>query len=198
MGRSIYASDDQYALFELSEADKDNYIHLLKQASELKSFSAEEYEPLMWEKAFSKNEKNYSIVDSASTYCGNLVVKQIFSKTPEIGIDLLEDQRNKGIAGRSIRMLVARMVEEREDITHFVLRVSSLNLHSKHMIEKLGAVLGGEEETQAVKMIKEALAYAEKNENTLLYQKYQTLLHEVQGSSEEKILIYFLKTEACS
>ena len=65
----------------------------------------------MWEKTLFKNEKNYSIVDSTSTYCGNLVVKQISSQTPEIGIDLLEDQRNKGIAGRSIRMLVARMVE---------------------------------------------------------------------------------------
>lgn len=38
MGRSIYASDEQYILFELSESDKDNYIHLLKQASYLRVF----------------------------------------------------------------------------------------------------------------------------------------------------------------
>jgi RimJ/RimL family protein N-acetyltransferase len=65
--------------------------------------------------------------------------------TPEIGIDLLESMRNKGIATKVVPMF-ARKTYEIKPAAYFLIRISSENPHSKHVFEKMGATLIGEEE----------------------------------------------------
>ena len=42
-------------------------------------------------------------------YCGNMELQYPDSKTPEIGIDLMEDKRNKGIAPKIVRLFVRKV-----------------------------------------------------------------------------------------
>ena len=73
---------------------------------------------------------------------------------------MLESQRNKGIAGRAIQLLAKEYYQESQGIEYFVLRVSSDNSHSRHMIEKLGAEFVCEEETlvqRTIRLLKEEL-----------------------------------------
>ncbi len=60
------------------------------------------------------------------------------SNTPEIGIDLLESKRNKGIAPKAVRLFAKKVCEIRM-VDYFLIRISSNNLHSQHIFEKNGS-----------------------------------------------------------
>ena len=101
----------------------------------------------MWHCVRTDDELNYSIYSKNNDYYGNLIVRREKSTTPEIGIDLIESMRNKGIAGRCIRLFADRFIQEHNDIDFLLFRVSSFNVQSIRMIEKLGAEKFEEEET---------------------------------------------------
>lgn len=94
---------------------------------------------------FDSGNKMYSIFDSNNDHCGGIELKNPTSDTPEIGIELLENKRNQGIAKKVVKMLVQKVCQER-DVEYFLLRISSRNHHSKHVFEKMGAIFIGEED----------------------------------------------------
>lgn len=121
-------------------------------------YKEEENRELFWRVTRNLKEIDYSIYDVVGEYCGNLELKNYDTATPEIGINLLEDYRNKGIAARTIKMLAKKYYEENATIEYYILKVSSYNLHSKHVIEKMGAELVCQEETllqKAMRIAKE-------------------------------------------
>lgn len=59
------------------------------------------------------------------------------NNTPEIGIDLLENKRNQGIGPKEVRLFARRVCEIRT-IDYFLIRISSNNMHSKYVFEKMG------------------------------------------------------------
>ncbi len=79
-------------------------------------------------------------------------LQQSDSNTPEIGIDLLESKRNKGIALKAVRLFANRICKEKA-VDYFLIRISSNNLHSQHVFEKMGAVKIGEEESDFSKFV---------------------------------------------
>lgn len=158
----FYATDGQYTLVRLTEADKENYFRLLEQINTIPGFYDQpgNYE-IMWKVAVGLNEINYSIYNEDGEYCGDILIRYPKMSSPEIGIDLLFEKRNQGIAASCIKLLARTVHKERADIEYFVLRVSSQNPHSKHMIEKLGAIFVGEEDSfyqQFVKLLIEEKA----------------------------------------
>ena len=155
MPREMYVTDGEYSLFEFTEEDKDDYLRLIfPEDTTLDFYREEENREMFWKIVNSLKEKDYSIYNSKDMFCGMVLLKQYDTTTPEIGIDLLEEHRNKGIAGKAIKMLAKKYYEENEKIEYFVLRVSSYNAHSKHMIEKIGAEFVCEEETLAQRAIR--------------------------------------------
>ena len=161
MSKDVYVSDGEYYLVRFTEEEKENYMRLMFPENKRSAFyQKEENRELFWRVTRNLKELDYSIYSISGEYCGNLELKKYDTTTPEIGIALLEEHRNKGIAGRTIKMLAKKYYEETEGIEYFVLKVSSYNSHSKHMIEKLGAEFAGEEETiqqAAVRMVIEEL-----------------------------------------
>lgn len=161
MDKKIYVSDGEYFLVPVTEEEKDNYMKVMFPENDTPSFYRhEENRELFWKIIHTLDEKDFSIYNREGKYCGNIELKQCGTATPEIGIELLENQRNKGIAGRAIKMLARKYYEESEGIENFVLRVSSDNSHSRHMIEKLGAEFVCEEETsiqRTLRLLKEQL-----------------------------------------
>ena len=58
----------------------------------------------------------------------------------------MENKRNQGIAPKALRLFAGRVCEIRK-VDYFLIRISSNNLHSKYVFEKIEAVKIGEEET---------------------------------------------------
>lgn len=148
MTREIYATDGTYHLVKLTEEDKERFLELMKQDNENADlWEKDSFRTMMWNFAVEESENlNYSIYDENDEYCGNIVLQNPKDKLPEIGVDIVVKKRNQGIAAKAIKMLAKRAYEDRQ-VDYYLLKVSSFNSHSKHMIEKLGATLIGTEET---------------------------------------------------
>lgn len=136
--RKIFVSDESYYLCKLIEADKEDYMKLCRDVNTIPNFYDSQMNcDIMWKIAM--ESKEFSIFNRLGNYCGNIMLKYPKSEHPEIGIDIVDKYRNQGIASRVIKMFARKNYEERP-VEYYVLRVSSKNLHSKHVIEKLGAV----------------------------------------------------------
>lgn len=148
MKREIYASDGKYMLFQISDEDRDNYVELHIQLNgESTLFLNPHCKDMMWEQVVEVNEDIvYSIYDNDGEYCGSIELQNYDSATPEIGIDLLENKRNKGIASEVVRLFAKRVYEERR-VEYFLIRISSKNPHSRHVFEKMGVIFIGTTES---------------------------------------------------
>ncbi len=148
MKREIYASDGKYMLFQISDDDRDSYVELHRQLSgESTLFLNPHCKDMMWEQVVGVNEDIvYSIYDNNGEYFGSIELQNYDSDTPEIGIDLLEGKRNKGIAPEVVKLFARRTYAERK-VEYFLIRISSKNKHSKHVFEKMGVVFIGTTES---------------------------------------------------
>ena len=196
MAKNIYVSDGEYSLVKFTEEDKDNYMKLMfPENSTSEFYKKEENRELFWRVTRDLDEIDYSIYNSADEYCGNIELKHYDTATPEIGIDLLESYRNKGIAGRTIKLLAKKYYEDIENIEYFVLKVSSYNQHSKHMIEKLGAEFIGEEETLLQRSVRIAKEHLGEDVYEKTREEYQIEYGMSLEEQEEVVYIYRLMPE---
>ena len=196
MNKTVYATDGNYFLVPLSETEKENYLSISRENGIGYALSDNErYEELLWSDSFSKNKRYYSIYDSDEIYCGNIELNRIDTSTPEIGIELLKEHRNKGIAGRVIRLLARKARLELKSLEYYLLRVSVGNTHSRHMIEKLGAIYIGEEESFAVKAMKQLKNGIEKEKYETAYDKCSKILEELLADETNKVLVYKLTSD---
>jgi RimJ/RimL family protein N-acetyltransferase len=145
MNREPYVTDGVYSIFPISEEDRDNYVELHRQLNGAHSLYLNPFaKDIMWETTLHGKNRVYSIYDKDHKYCGSIELQNPEEDTPEIGIDLLESMRNKGIAPKVVPMF-ARKTYEIKSALYFLIRISSENPHSKHVFEKMGASLIGEE-----------------------------------------------------
>lgn len=94
---------------------------------------------MMWEQVLKGKDKVFSIFNRDGEYCGSIEIQRPEADTPEIGIDLLENKRNKGIAPKVVVMLAKRTYQDKP-VEYYLIRISSGNSHSKQVFEKLGAI----------------------------------------------------------
>lgn len=138
--REIYATDGEYIIYPIAEEDREYYVELHKQLNgESTLFFNPICKDMMWEQVLGGKDKVFSIYDKSGEYCGSVELQHPDSDTPELGIDLMEDKRNKGIAVKAIK-LVARQAYEDKKVEYFMMRISSRNSHSKHVFEKMGVI----------------------------------------------------------
>ena len=138
--REIYVTDGEYTIYSIAEEDREYYVELHKQLNgESTLFLNPVCKDMMWEQVLSGKDKVFSIYDKSGEYCGSVELQHPDSNTPELGIDLMESKRNKGIATRAIK-LVARRAYEDKRVDYFLIRISSRNPHSKHVFEKMGVI----------------------------------------------------------
>lgn len=138
--REIYATDGEYIIYPIAEEDREYYVELHKQLNgESTLFLNPVCKDMMWEQVLTGKDKVFSIYDKGGDYCGSIELQHPESDTPELGIDLMESKRNKGIAARAIK-LVARRAYGDKHVEYFLIRISSRNPHSKHVFEKMGVI----------------------------------------------------------
>ena len=151
--RKIFASDEDLIICNISDADRSDYIELRRQLNGQASLylNPVSKDP-MWEQTLKNADSVFSLFTKKWDYCGSIELQRPNSKTPEIGIDLLKNKRNQGIALKAVR-LFARKVYEVKKVDYFLIRISSKNHHSKYVVEKLGAAKIGEEKTDFSRVI---------------------------------------------
>lgn len=134
-------------------------------------------------------DSEFSLFTANGDYCGSIELQQSDSNTPEIGIDLLESKRNQGIALKAVRLFAKKVCGIRM-VDYFLIRISSNNLHSQHVFEKMGAVKIGEEETDFSRFIERFGEIAGKEGQDL--EKYRYLFEE---SDDEVVYCYRLDAD---
>lgn len=186
MEREIYTTDGEYAICPIIEQDHNKYVELCRQINGDGTFYINSYyQDIMWEQTLKGETKIFSIFDGNKQYCGSIELKKPTSKTPEIGIDLMKNMRNQGIASRIVKMFAKRTYEKQE-VEYFLIRISSRNSHSKHVFEKLGAILIGEEDSLFMSIIKDFKKVVGEKE----FSAIQERLGETKDTEEEIIYRY--------
>lgn len=189
MNRNIYATDGEYSLFVLGEQDKENYIELLVQLyGEDSSFFNVFPKDILWEQALYGETKYFSIYSVDGSYCGSIEFQNPTSSTPEIGINLLVEKRNKGIAPRVVKLLAKRFMEDNY-VECFLVTIRTNNFHSRHVFEKLGAILMSDSNIFDSSLIENLEQECEEKKN----QKVQEILEKI--SDKGAICVYILLPE---
>lgn len=185
--RKIFASDEDFIICNISEADRSDYVELHRQLNgEASLYLNPISKDMMWEQLLDNADSVFSLFTRKGDYCGSIELQQPNSNTPEIGIDLLEEKRNQGIAPKAVRLFARRVYEIRK-VDYFLIRISSNNHHSKHVFEKMGAVKIGEEETDFSRFVEKFRKTAEEDGQDL--EKFRHLFGE---SGDEAVYCYSL------
>ena len=185
--RKIFASDEDFIICNISEADRSDYVELHRQLNgEASLYLNPISKDMMWEQLLDNADSVFSLFTRKGDYCGSIELQQPNSNTPEIGIDLLEEKRNQGIAPKAVRLFARRVYEIRK-VDYFLIRISSNNHHSKHVFEKMGAVKIGEEETDFSRFVEKFRKTAEEDVQDL--EKFRHLFEE---SDDEAVSCYSL------
>lgn len=186
-GRDIFATDDEFIICNISNADRSDYVELHRQLNgEASLYLNPVSKDMMWEQILNHADSVFSLFTIKEEYCGSIELQQPDSNTPEIGIDLLVNKRNQGIAPKAVRLFAKRVYEIRK-VDYFLIRISSNNLHSKHVFEKMGAVKIGEEETEFSRFVE---VFRETAENA--GQDLEEFRHLFGESVDEKVYCYRL------
>lgn len=186
--RKIFASDEEFIICNISEADRSDYVELHRQLNgEASLYLNPISKDMMWEQLLDNADSVFSLFTRNGDYCGSIELQQPNSNTPEIGIDLLEEKRNQGIAPKAVRLFARRVYEIRK-VDYFLIRISSNNHHSKHVFEKMGAVKIGEEETDFSRFVEKFRKTAEEDGQDL--EKFRHLFEE---SDDEAVYCYSLE-----
>lgn len=176
MGRDIFAADGEFIICPISNADRCDYVELHRQLNgEASLYLNPVSRDMMWEQILKNADSVFSLFTENGDYCGSIELQQPDSNIPEIGIDLLENKRNQGIAPKAVRLFAGRVCEIRK-IDYFLIRISSNNSHSKYVFERMGAIKIGEEETAFSRFVEEFSEIAEKEGQDL--ERYRDLFGE--------------------
>lgn len=170
--REIFATDGELIICAISDEDRKDYVELHRQLNgETSLYLNPRSKDMMWEQTLKHSDGIFSLFIKNGDYCGSIELQDPDSNTPEIGIDLVENKRNRGIAPRAIRLFAKKVCEEKQ-VEYFLIRISSANIHSQHVFEKLGAVKIGEEESTFSKFVERFGEIAGKSEQDLVDYKY--------------------------
>lgn len=147
MEHEIFAAGEGYYLCPMTDADIENYEELQHSISgEGSEYLTTAQKKKVWDEALKGDvDRYFSIFEEHGDYCGCIELQNCRSKTPEIGLTLLESKRNQGIAAKVVKLLVQKACSEQE-IEYFEVKIKAENSHSRHVFEKMGAVKIGEEE----------------------------------------------------
>lgn len=142
-GRDILVHNDSYALSKILDSDREEYVELQRQINGDETlFLNPLCKDIMWDVTTSYKSL-FIILDNEGNFCGSVELKDE-SRTPEIGISILDKCRNKGIARNAISLLI-ELTYNHANIDYYLVRIESSNSHSRHVFEKMGAKYIGEE-----------------------------------------------------
>ncbi len=151
-----FAKDEEILIRKINETDKDMYFDLYTSTSDLPLKALEFMREKVIEDALDGDDAYFSIIRAEDNqYLGNLKVYNLNEDVPEIGLDICEGYRNRGIGHKTLNLFF-RTVQEKMDIHEFLIRAYSNNIASLKMISKLGVEEITEERNEFLKIMDKA------------------------------------------
>ena len=143
----VFAEDDKYMLSRYEKTDRDLYMQVWKESFEGTSvYEDEDFKQKLWKEVLSNSNKlQLKIINKKSKiYVGEIMLMNLVSDTPEIGIQILRKYQGQGIGTRVTKLFVDGL-REVLDVEYYRVRIRSDNYISQKMFEKMGAVKIGTE-----------------------------------------------------
>ncbi len=106
--------------------------------------------------------------------CGFCQLDGAKTRTPKIGIDMIEAFRGRGYAQEAVRLLI-EYTSKNYDIDYFIWEAVTTNRVSKHIAEKLGGVLIKERTYLPQRIIDFGLENGSLTEEDITYISYYRL-----------------------
>lgn len=144
--------DEKYVLREQLLEDKGDYYNLCKETSLLAKrmgqIAFRDFFEKQWEQRKEENAIYISVILKATKkYVGNIVLRELESTTPEVGIDIVEKYQRQGIAYDTLQLFLKK-IKSICRIDYFLVRIYSDNEPSRKLFQKLGAVKIGNEPSE--------------------------------------------------
>ena len=144
--------DENYVLREQLLEDKGDYYNLCKETSllakRMSQTAFKDFFEKQWEQRSEENAIYVSVIlKTTKKYVGNIVLRELESTTPEVGIDIVEKYQRQGIAYDTLQLFLRR-IKNICRIKYFLVRIYSDNEPSKKLFQKLGAVKIGNEPSE--------------------------------------------------
>ncbi|MCD7749975.1 MAG: GNAT family N-acetyltransferase [Oscillospiraceae bacterium] len=139
----------QYRLRPLEAGDRELYMGtVIANADIPRMYDMPGLADYVWETTPEAGEEIFCIEEAAThAYCGFCSVRGVGTETPEVGLSLLPACQGKGIGQIALGQLLA-VCRQRYSPACFIARVDSRNLPSLRLMEKIGAVPLGTEDTE--------------------------------------------------
>ena len=139
---AIFAESEEYLICRYSNNDRSLYNLMMDEV--YKDTPIQELEDIknaLWKATLSGGSSaNFKVIKKESAvYCGDLSIMQLETRTPEIGIHLLETFRNQGIGSKVMQLFVDKLKREL-DAEYLFIRILKSNYQSQRLFKKLGAV----------------------------------------------------------
>lgn len=139
---TIIAVNNMYCLRILQPSDREDYLITMQESMEIPElFEMEFYDEAAWRVAL--NSENALTIPIERTcdreYQGQFLLKQLDAHTIEVGLDLREKNRSRGIGTEVMRLLLTKLHEQSPEDT-VIARAYSDNVRSIHLIQKIGGV----------------------------------------------------------
>ena len=153
----VFVEDNKYKLLRYEETDKDIYMQILY---EIFGKNKKYLDSSFWEKSWNEilmddDKLALKIIDiEKNIYVGEVSLENIHSYCPEIGIHIMREYRNKGIASRVLTLFLDK-IKSLVEVEYFLAKIRSNNMISIKLFEKLGAIKIGEEGIEYSALIKE-------------------------------------------
>ena len=186
MSRAIFAGDDVIHLYEMGDEDRSNYegIPYNDDTSEGRYQSyPQELKDELWNRLIHGNNRMYSIYNEREEYCGYIELLKPNSSTPEIGIEIVKEHRNKGIAKRAVYLMLCG-TEAIEKKAYYIVRIIEDNMHSRHVFENLGAEFNNSNNTKYQKDINVCKALEAETTDEKLKNRMKEMIHEYEAEDK--------------
>lgn len=143
----VFAENDAYVLSRYKETEQELFFKAWRETFEHSLLLMNtQLEQTSWEKALSDlNTLQLKVMDKREQeYVGEVCLMKLNSEMPELGIQLLRKYQGQGI-GTQVMNLFIKQLKAVTEFKEFLIKISSDNVASKKLFEKMGAVRIGEE-----------------------------------------------------
>lgn len=150
--KNVLAENEQYLLRKQLSEDKEVYYNLFSEISIIKGRMEENMFRKYFEKIWFEEQNEDAIRVSIilredGAYVGNITLRELNSKTPELGCDVVRRYQRQGVAYDALRLFM-RQVSSISKIDYFLARIYSNNEPSLGLFQKLGATFIGKEPSE--------------------------------------------------
>ena len=139
---NAFYENEKITLRKMEDSDKELFLEINRLMPLVtKIENVKEYEDILWEGYRKPTTSAYFILDNHThTVLGICQLDHIDTKTPHIGIDILEKYRQQGYGYEAVRLFIQN-VHLICEADYFIWRCFQDNLGSQCLAKKLGGIL---------------------------------------------------------